>query len=143
MNYNDFIDLNCESEGCGACEIDKTPVFVMRGLCKDSNFDYHYGWTGELSNGEKYNFRGFSNSFLYWDDENQYWKIEQNSNPSIYAISNNTVGPYPIGTNKWYFFNDNIACINSRNKILENVYVEDINLSSCNSNQFNCHDGTW
>ena len=92
-----FVDSSCDKNNWGACEIDKTPVFVIRGICKYSQFDNHYGWTGEFSEGEKYTFRGFSNSFLYWDNEKSYWKLEHNTNPSIYAICNKTAGPYPIG----------------------------------------------
>ena len=47
-----------------------------------------------------------------------------------------------LGTNKWYFYNDN-ACINEKNKEGDNVYVEDINFSPCSLNDFNCFDGTW
>ena len=97
MINNDFVDVPCIWNDCGACEIGKTPVFIIRGICDDSQFDNHYGWTGEFSEGEKYTFRGFSNSYLYWDNENNYWKLEHNTNPSIYAICNNTIGPYPIG----------------------------------------------
>ena len=43
---------------------DRTPVFVIRGICDYSQFDNHYGWTGELSDGEKYNFRGFFFVFI-------------------------------------------------------------------------------
>ena len=93
MNSNDFVDVPCSYPNCGACEIGKTPVFIIRGICDDSQFDNHYGWTGEFSEGEKYTFRGFSNSFLYWDNENNYWKLEHNTNPTIYAICNKTVGP--------------------------------------------------
>ena len=95
-DYN-FGDEACEHNLCGACEIDKTPVFVIRGICEE--FDNHYGWTGEFSEGDKYTFRGFSNSFLHWDDKNDYWKLEHYTNSSVYAICNKTVGPYPIGKN--------------------------------------------
>ena len=94
---SNFIDISCKWKECGACEIDKTQVFVIRGICEDSQFDNHYGWTGEFSEGEKYTFRGFSNSFLYWDNEKNYWKLEHNTIPSVYAICNKTIGPYPIG----------------------------------------------
>ena len=30
----DFIDIDCERQFCGACELDVTPVFVIRGICK-------------------------------------------------------------------------------------------------------------
>ena len=92
---SNFVDFPCKMNNCGACEIDKTPVFVIRGICKDSQFDNHYGWTGEFSEGDKYTFRGFSNSFLYWDNEKKYWMLQ--ANPWVYAICNKTVGPYPIG----------------------------------------------
>ena len=95
---NAFGDERCDNTNfCGACEIDKTPVFVIRGICRYSQFDNHYGWTGEFSEGEKYTFRGFSNSFLYWDNGNNHWKLEHNTNPLTYAICNTTVGSYPIG----------------------------------------------
>ena len=92
-----FVDSSCDKTRWGACEIEKTQVFFTRGICKHSQFDNHYGWTGEFSEGKKYTFRGFSNSFLYWDNAKSYWKLEHNTNPSIYAICNKTVGPYPIG----------------------------------------------
>ena len=98
MNSNEFEDNHCDANFCGACEIDKTPVFIIRGICKYSQFDNHYGWTGEFSEGDKYTFRGFSTSFLYWDNEKSYWKLQHNTNPSIYAICNKTVGSYLIGT---------------------------------------------
>ena len=140
----DFIDVDCNYKACGACEIDKTIVFAMRGLCKNSKFDVHYGLIEELSYHDKYAFRGFADSFLYWDHQNKYWKLEGNyTDSSVYAISNNTVGPYPIGTNKWYFFNDNTACITEKNKVGDNIYVEEINFSSCSESMFNCYDGTW
>ena len=143
MNNNDFGDLNCEVGCCGACETDKTLVFVMRGLCKDSKFDTHYGWLGELSKGNKYSFRGFSNSFLYWDHEHQYWKIEQNNDPSIYAISEMTIGPYPFGRNTWHFYNDSAACMTKSNKVEDNIYKDEVNFNSCPKSMFNCDDGTW
>ena len=49
---------------------------------------------------------------------------------------------YNLGTNKWYFYNDN-TCINDRNVVSTNIYVEEINFSTCGSNDFNCFDGTW
>ena len=49
---------------------------------------------------------------------------------------------FKLGTNKWYFFNDN-ACLTEENKVADNVYIEDINFSTCGTNEFNCFDGTW
>ena len=138
IDYSDFIDLDCEYQGCGACEIDKTLIFVMRGICKSSKFDVHYGLIEELSYHDKYAFRGFADSFLYWDHIGFYWKLEKNSDSSIYAISNSTVGPYPIGTSKWYFFND-VGCGDG----LQDTYEAKISFTSCEDDKFNCHDGTW
>ena len=140
--FNDFYDIPCDFKKCGACEIDSSPVYIIRGLCKDSKFDQHYGWTGEFSVGDKYKFQGFSKSYLYWDEGNSYWKLEDNKDPSIYAICNTTKGTYPFGTNKWHFFNDT-PCITEENKVLDNVYVQDISFSSCTKSMFNCNDGTW
>ena len=53
-----------------------------------------------------------------------------------------TIIIFKLGTNKWYFFNDN-ACLTEENKVADNVYIEDINFSTCATNEFNCFDGTW
>ena len=52
-----FLDIYCGKELCGICDLESSPIFVMRGFCKKAKFDLHYGWTGDLSAGTKYNFR--------------------------------------------------------------------------------------
>ena len=87
-----------------------------------------------------------SKSKIFYNFQNIYQK------PVTYSIVNHVVlnirtSPnhfiiFKLGTNKWYFFNDN-ACLTEENKVADNVYIEDINFSTCGTNEFNCFDGTW
>ena len=84
-----------------------TPVFEMIGLCIGSSFDRHYSWTGKLDKQtEHYNFQGFANSFIQWNDDQKEWRLTLDQNKTIYATCNETDGLYPSGTFDWNFFND-------------------------------------
>ena len=140
-----FWDVTCETHlGCGICDMDTPPVYTMRGLCSLSKFDSHYGWTGELSDGLKYSFRGFAKSALFWNKTENYWQLQYNKNASIFAFFNATTEnrPYPFGKNKWYFVNDE-KCHIEENKISETIHATYLSFSPCNDNEFNCDDGTW
>lgn len=77
------------------------------------------------------------------------------SNPSIYAVCNETSGMYPFGTRAWYFFNDtctkedkpnqqSIASHNHPSNPKETEKQVQISFSSCSEDsEFNCHDGAW
>lgn len=136
-----MIDDSCLKGKCPICDIGTTPIFQLRGLCEETKFNKYYGWTGERSVGEKYNFRGFSSSFLYWDDAIKLWKLEDTKNASIYAATNGSRDGYPMGTNWWYFYND--TCTNEGDKVSDNIYKVEISFSYCQENTFNCEDGTW
>ena len=135
-----FYDFFCGKLHCGICDIGTAPIFTMRGLCSESKFDFHYGWNGEIDeeNNNKIFFRGFSKSSLFWDPQHWHWRLEHNSNSSIYAINNSSKESYPFGTHKWYVFND-MGCGDG----LQNTYVAEISFTSCQETMFNCHDGTW
>ena len=70
-----FLDISCAKEYCSMCDLGPTPVFKIRGLCKDTVFDLHYGWTKELS-GSKYVFQGFSTTTLFWNETAKYWILQ-------------------------------------------------------------------
>lgn len=132
-------DYDCNKKQCGICDIKETPTFVMRGLCPETRFDYHYSWTGQLStSGDKYNFSGFSNSHLYWDQNSTQWILKRDYMPDTYAVTN---GSYPFGTQKWHFIND--TCQDSANLIANDTYQVQISFISCLETSFNCDDGSW
>ena len=143
LEADHFNDLNCGALNCGLCDINSAPIFVLRGLCSDTIFDLHYGWTGEITGGtNKYNFRGFEKSLLSWNTENNYWKLEANNDPKIYAICNETKGSYPFGSHNWFIHNDT-ACINDHTNPNTNVYSATLSFSACTEDQYNCQDGSW
>ena len=77
----DFADWNCNRKLCGICDMGESPILKLRGLCKDTVFDVHYGWTGEFSpndSDEKYTFQGFSSSSILWDSDKRYFKLSYN-----------------------------------------------------------------
>ena len=72
-----FRDVPCYNKYSAICDMTTAPVFTIRGLCQKSFFDRRYTLTGKLSTEKnpKYNFVGDIESFLYWDDIQEYWKI--------------------------------------------------------------------
>ena len=77
----DFVDVNCNKKFCGICDMGESPILKLRGLCEDTVFDVHYGWTGEFSpndSDEKYTFQGFSSSSILWDSDKRYFKLSYN-----------------------------------------------------------------
>ncbi len=75
--HGDWNDQSCDDPFCVACNVNERPVFIMKGLCYGTKFDIHYGWTGEMAPGssEMYSFRGFSTSYLFWDESRNEWKL--------------------------------------------------------------------
>ena len=138
-----FRDVPCYNKYSAICDMTTAPLFTIRGLCQESLFDRRYTLTGKLSTGKnpRYRFVGDIESFLYWDDIQEYWKIVKINDNSIYAINNETENLYPFGTYHWYFFND--SCTNEKENIGENVYLAEISITTCNEDMFNCRDGTW
>ena len=80
-------DLSCDRSQCVVCNISTTPTFEMRGLCFGSQFDAHFGWTGEFSNDSMlYSFRGFSKSILKWNSNEHQWILSlYGNNQSRYS----------------------------------------------------------
>jgi hypothetical protein len=147
-----FIDFPCEKRFCAICDIRDPPVFVMRGMCPGTLFDYHYSWTGMLTAAnylnedggveneqKKYSFSGFASSDLSWDQNLTSWVLRRDNQPFIYATTN---GTYPFGTNMWHFVND--TCVGDEDNLVANdTYQVKISFSSCTDDQFNCDDGSW
>ena len=137
---NGLLDVNCKirNKHCGMCEIGAAPIFTIRGLCDDTLFDRHYGWASEKSEiSEKYKFQGFSSSAIFWDETKSYWKLQYNSNSSIYAICNQTdCLPYPFGRKEWFIFNDE-ACLLP----FQSSSKSQLSFNSCPQDKFNCWDG--
>ena len=150
---NGFADVACDRKHCGICDLPISTVFHMKGLCQTSKFDFEYSWTGEYSDEQanRYAFVGVRNEgFLFWDDSQKYWKLENIKDKTIFAILNKTENSlvteaaqysYPFGTNFWYIFNDN--CKNQGVEVAPNTYKTKMSFNACKEDMFNCHDGTW
>lgn len=125
--WNDF---NCNVEICSFCELEKSPDLQMRGLCYGSKFDNKFSWTTQLVNG-RHSFRGYSDSFIFWDVELQKWKMTSYLDPTVHATVNQS--EYPLGVHVWDFFGE--SCYEN--------YQEEvvINLHACEDSEFNCNDG--
>ena len=91
---------------------------------------------------KKYTFVGVGNGgFLFWDDSQKHWKLENIEDKKIFAILNETESSYPFGTHFWYIFNDN--CKNLGVAVAPNTYRTELSFNVCKEDMFNCHDGTW
>ena len=128
-------DLFCTAKTCATCLLESTPVFQMRGLCIGTAFDFDFGWTGSWeSSSEKYSFRGFSKSFIEWNNQKSEWNMTLYHDKSIYAVCTDCDNKYPFGTHNWQFFNE--TCKD------ENVDNVTISFSGCNNEEYTCKDGT-
>jgi hypothetical protein len=104
--------------------------FLIQGLCPNSKFDNQYSWTWSMFN-DRHSFRGYTNTFLFWDKENSQWTLQLYSNSSIYATLNEY--DYPFGDRTWSIHGE--PCYE-----YESVEVM-LNINSCNEFEFNCQDG--
>ena len=83
------------------------PVFEMRGLCDDTSFEKHFSLTGIWDEkSEHYNFKGYSDSSIKWNNEKKEWRLTLSQDVNIYGLCNETNGDYPFGLFNWHFFND-------------------------------------
>ena len=105
---------------------------ILLGLCYGSKFDKEYSWTATASESGWYSFRGYYFSVLTHDDKNNNWRLQLDTNSSIYAIANTT--DYPIGTHEWDVYGD--PCFD------EPVATVKLNFNACNETEFNCNDGS-
>ena len=106
-SLGEWHDASCAWTTCAICNMKSTPVFEMRGLCIGTVFDQHYSWTGKLDKQtERYNFQGFTNSEIKWNEDQKEWRLTLHQDNKIYGICNETHGLYPFGTFDWHIFND-------------------------------------
>ena len=107
MAANKWVDRPCGSKTCVICNMKSAPVFEMRGLCDGTYFDTHFSWTGIWDKEtEHYSFKGFSDSFIKWNNDEKEWRLTLSQDKTIYGICNETNGYYPFGIFNWHFFND-------------------------------------
>ena len=85
--------------------------------------------TNKLLNGH-YSFDGYTSTRIMFDEENQLWRLELLSDPSIHATTELIPIDYPLGSRVWNVstpvFNGNL----------------ELNLNSCDDfDSFSCDDG--
>ena len=118
--------------------LDDTLYFI--GLDHYSVFDrkYTWSWSHEDLVGDRFSFRGYTDSILYYDSYRECWRLELRSNTSIYA---ETGGPeYPFGTRSWDVHND--PGLSTSAKDLALVQRVELSMHACNETEFNCQDGS-
>lgn len=138
-----FHDTFCTQDHYSICDMGEPPVFRMRGLCETTQFDTDFYWTGELKNG-KYTFLGSAFSYLFWDLDQNRWKLQHYWQNDTYALlmkhDTKSDDGYPMGTHTWYFYND--TCEEEGIKIESRVFQMPISFFSNQEDSFNCQDGS-
>ena len=81
---------------------------------------------------ERHSFRGYTDSFLYWDVSDYHWRLESTTNSSVFAITEGF--EYPFGTQEWEIHGD--TCYGDK----EERHMQ-LNINACREKEFNCHDG--
>ena len=119
-------DADCKVTQDLICEAVGTVTLTLRGLCKTTLFDTRYQMMPGTKNRKRF-FGGLFGWELYWTGEN--WMISNvifNDTFASLGIAKN----YPMGKNKWMFFNDD--CETDSEVLL---------LSVCLENEFSCDNG--
>ena len=123
-------DVGCNGGLCGFCRLNAAPDLQIRGLCEDTKFDLRFSWTWDFIN-HRHGFRGFGDSLLSWNDQDDVWQLTSYENADLKATS--IVYDYPLGTFEWIIYND--PCYD------ENMINVTLNINACSDNEFNCYDG--
>ena len=139
-NSSGWNDDSCENRNkCFFCYFKKRPEYTLRGLslCHMEHFDYKYKWTNEIID-EKYVFRGYTGSLIYWNRSNKTWTVSgsfRKENQKLQLPNLREV--YPVGLQTWDMPDDQCGHLSDQTstKFL-------LNLSPCDPDSFNCNDGT-
>ena len=111
---------------------------MFSGLCEKSLFDTDYAWTKERNTDlGRFIFRGFSTSYIHFDDKINAWKLSLYTNNKTFGITKANLRQYPFGLHNWKLKNDN--CRGPKNKT---IYVK-LHFNACSNDQFNCDRGWW
>ena len=119
---------------CAVCEVIGTPVFTLKGLC--NNYDWNYYFSLDKTSQIKF-YEGYKKTSIRFDATGKEWHLSHNS-----GFSKNTAAQfgsdqfninYPVGRKKWYIKNP--SC-----KIDDPQYT--LTFSTCDvPNQFTCNSG--
>ena len=123
-------DCICEEEKPVLCENVGKVSLNLRGLCPDTILDTSFFLQSGTINGKRY-FRGNFGWKLFWDPEENGWKITSPVRKGVYAIHTQN-SMYPLGLQNWNIVNDK-KCVYNDETVL--------NLSDCNEDEFTCDNG--
>ena len=119
IGLNALIDVFCARPFEGLCNIDVSQQYFLRGL---SPFDQFFSWTGNTSEV----FLGFQNSFL---ERNEMMLRKVGDEKTFAKVTD--FGTSIFGLQTWLL---------SQNSKESNIKLH---FSACDSESFNCNNGTW
>ncbi|XP_071530778.1 glycine receptor subunit alpha-3-like [Panulirus ornatus] len=125
-----WADSNCKAKRCGACQVMRSSILYLRGLCFETEHRTHFRWFGYA--GGRPLFRGFYNYVIMWDEDKELWLLRHAETNETLAWLENTEG-YPLGRHKWS--SNGSLCDESLPNSLH------LSLSLCTEEQFACASG--
>ena len=145
----EFNDIDLEMEICVSCEIERTTMFTLRGICKNSYLETEYfpsvcgGFVGFVGNmvsiwyKQSHSIMYFCDLIVYvlyfsYDETNNRWIARHIKYPAFQAVLNANSA---FGPNKWTIHNDSKVCG------WDESYRSTLSLSSCSLDHFTCGDG--
>lgn len=125
-----WADSNCNAKRCGACQVTRSSILYLRGLCFESEHRTHFRWYGY--EGGRPLFRGFYNYIIMWDEDKEFWLLRHADTNETLAWLDSTEG-YPLGRHRW----------SSNGSLCEESFTNSINLSLslCTEKQYECASG--
>ena len=107
---NDGVWLEAESKCyrlslCTVCEIEGTPVFTVKGLCRRSDYDWNYYLSVDDDNQIEF-YEGFKRSQIIFDVTKQEWSFAPHSGYSKHThakleAKQNYLENHAVGRKKW------------------------------------------
>ena len=99
------VEVNCAPLSlCTICEIKGNPVFTMKGICRENDYDWNYYLSIDNLNQIKF-YEGYKNTKIMFDAAKQEWRFSHPSDDSESIMAklavNQFTSKYPIGRNKW------------------------------------------
>ena len=132
--YTSYLfDCPCTAQLPVLCEDVGEIVLEIRGMCEFSKIDTTYMLVEGDINKKRF-FAGKTGWRLFWDIEDNSWKLRSPKRKQMYA-THTEFSTYPLGKKSWKIVNDT-QCVYSNPDNVE------LNISPCNSSAFTCDDGS-
>ena len=129
-----IMDGTCDMEICFICKYLARPLLFLKGMC-DRNKKISKFYTPVMEKGDLYFLGLTGENRIEYDEVNSAWNIRNIELGETLAMARADKNSFALGKQQWTIYNDTV-CNNSPE------YDIQLSLDSCNTDEFNCDDGS-